>query len=70
MKDDCFGPEEIVPKLSKITPPKVIVCFVEDIGTILTNIHSCFVIDIGLISMLLEILLNGSSSLFGARLAL
>ena len=49
-------------------PPKIILCFVVDIGTILAKFHSCVLVDIDPLSMLLEILLNGSSGFFGARL--
>ena len=38
------------------------------IGPISAKPHSCFLIDIGLIPKILEILLNDSSSCFGARL--
>ena len=46
----------------------VILCFVTDIGTILAKLHSCLLIDIGLIAMIFEISLNESSGFVGARL--
>ena len=53
-----------------------LICFVKNTlwwanifwSTILAQIHSCFHVDIGLISMILEILLDASSSFVGARL--
>ena len=74
-EDYCFGTKKIAiwllmsPKIINISKlQKITLCFVIDIGTILTQNHSCFLTDIGLISMIFEILLNGSSSCFGAHL--
>ena len=81
---NCFGPkrnhylfwcspqrafQHIGPKITKVHSfPNFILWFVVDIGTMLAEFHSCFLIHIGLISKIFEILFNDSSSCFGARL--
>ena len=62
-KDDCFGPQEIIPTLTNFQNSKnVILCFDIDICTRLATIHPCFFKDIGHISMILWILWNICSS--------
>ena len=68
MKRRLLGTQENYPKNIKTLKFPQRSCFDIDIDTILANPHSCLLIDIGLISMIWEISLNGSSGLLGARL--
>ena len=66
-KDDCFWTQENNPEIIKVSEfKKIISFFVVDIGTILAKFHSCFLIDIGLISKISRVLLSDSSSFFGS----
>ena len=69
LKRQLFWTQENNPEfICKNKSQQVIVCFVIDLGVVLAKNHACFLINIGLRSMILEHLSHESSGFVGARL--
>ena len=59
----------LIPNYKKNNYQHSMLCFRLGISTILPEFHSCFLVNIGLISKISEFVLDGSSSFFGAHIS-